>query len=374
MSSNQSMKEYVKDKFHITKPITITMWEFSWIERRWPGAGYEDWDQALSELKERGYDAIRMDAFPHLMAADPHKEWTLYPVWNLQDWGSRSINKIVLYDNLKNFLLACKRHGFLVALSTWFRIDEDRTLMNIKTPEDHGDIWVKTLDYIKEWGLLDLIFYVDLCNEYPLDCWAPFLKQAYGKELTRDSKESMDWMRRACAQLKKSYPEIPICFSFVEPFDNLDEDVSFMDLLELHIWMAQSSNYYDLVGYHYERFDDTGYNNLMLNGERIYREKPEYWNQCLKDNIRRAAEWSRKSGKPIITTECWGVVDYKDWPLLHWDWVKDMCEVGVKEALSTGRWAGVATSNFCGPQFQGMWRDVEWHKRLTDLVHTSSME
>lgn len=22
----------------------ITMWDFSWLERRWPGAGYEDWD------------------------------------------------------------------------------------------------------------------------------------------------------------------------------------------------------------------------------------------------------------------------------------------------------------------------------------------
>ena len=39
------------------------MWEFSWLERRWPGAGYEDWDQALSELVDRGYDAIRIDAF-----------------------------------------------------------------------------------------------------------------------------------------------------------------------------------------------------------------------------------------------------------------------------------------------------------------------
>src|SRR5579871_4570983 len=35
-------------------PRAITMWEFSWIERRWPGAGYEDWDKALDELKDRG--------------------------------------------------------------------------------------------------------------------------------------------------------------------------------------------------------------------------------------------------------------------------------------------------------------------------------
>ena len=52
-------------------PRAITMWEFSWIERRWPGAGYEDWDQALDELYVRGYNAVRIDPFPHLLAADP---------------------------------------------------------------------------------------------------------------------------------------------------------------------------------------------------------------------------------------------------------------------------------------------------------------
>jgi len=54
-------------------PLAITMWEFSWLERKWPGAGYEDWDKALSELVDRGYDAIRIDAFPHLIDHDPEK-------------------------------------------------------------------------------------------------------------------------------------------------------------------------------------------------------------------------------------------------------------------------------------------------------------
>src|SRR5271169_1414755 len=77
-------------------PRAITMWEFSWIERRWPGAGYEDWDQALDELYVRGYNAVRIDPFPHLLAADPHRTWTLWPQWNTQMWGSPDVNRIVL--------------------------------------------------------------------------------------------------------------------------------------------------------------------------------------------------------------------------------------------------------------------------------------
>jgi hypothetical protein len=90
----------------------ITMWDFSWLERRWPGAGYEDWDKALSELTERGYNAVRIDAFPHLLAEGPEKEWTLKEVWCIQNWGSPVINKV----KIQPFLLMPFRIYWLKAL------------------------------------------------------------------------------------------------------------------------------------------------------------------------------------------------------------------------------------------------------------------
>jgi hypothetical protein len=69
-----------------------------------------------------------------------------------------------------------------------------------------------------------------------------------------------------------------------------------------------------------------------------------------------------------VTTECWGIVDYKDWPMLDWGWVKELCALGVESAAATNRWAAIASSNFCGPQFVGMWRDVAWHQRLTKII------
>ena len=76
---------------------------------------------------------------------------------------------------------------------------------------------------------------------------------------------------------------------------------------------------------------------------------------------------------PLITTECWGIVDYKDWPLLKWDWVKDLCALGAQRAAWTGQWLAIATSNFCGPQFVGMWRDKEWHQQLTHTIKTAEI-
>ncbi|WP_460787668.1 cellulase-like family protein, partial [Microbacterium insulae] len=30
--------------------------------------------------------------------------------------------------------------------------------------------------------------------------------------------------------------------------------------------------------------------------------------------------------------------------------------------------------NFCGPQFHEMWRDIEYHHRLTHIIHTAHID
>lgn len=354
----------------------ITMWEFSWIERRWPGAGYEDWDAALDELLVRGYNAVRIDPFPHLLAADPHKVWTLWPEWNTQMWGSPDVNRIVLLPALFDFLGKCRDRGILVGLSTWYRKDDADTRMTITGPEVMAANWIKTLDLIAQAGYLDSVLYTDLCNEWPGEDWAPFVKprMTYGDW---DKPASLDYMQKATALVRAKYSQIPLLFSCAEdrPERYLAQDLSYFDLLDPHIWMVQQNDgeFYKLADYDYERFDAKGYTNLSLKAEDLYRARPEYWQKALLDTIDRHAALSRKMRMPLITTECWGSVDYKDWPLLQWDWVKDLCALGAQRAASTGQWLAIATSNFCGPQFVGMWRDKAWHQQLTHAIRSAEI-
>ncbi|HET8841468.1 MAG TPA: cellulase-like family protein [Ktedonobacteraceae bacterium] len=354
----------------LSHPLAITMWDFSWLERRWPGAGYEDWDQALDELQKRGYDAIRIDAYPHLVALDPQREWELLPTWNQQDWGSPALTRVQVLPALTQFLEKCRERGLLVGLSSWFRRDRADSCMLLTTPEKLAMAWQKTLQSIEAANLLDTILYVDLCNEFPLHIWAPYFAPDASDEdeVLRDTPEGRRWMSEAITLLRTAYPDLDYCFSFTTEF-SVQQNVAIHDLLELHIWMVQWCDFYEQVGYHFERFEAIGYENMVQRAEPLYRSRPDHWQQALRQGIELAAEWSRTAGKPLITTECWGVVDYKDWPLLNWDWIKELCEIGVQNASATGRWAALATSNFCGPQFVGMWRDIAWHRRLTDLIH-----
>lgn len=366
-----SLKETAKKLFKTDKPFAIAMWDFSWIERRWPGAGYEDWDEALSQLVDRGYNAVRIDAFPHFVSKDIAKIWTVYPVWNTQDWGSPSVNRIRLEDDFPAFLRACRRHSVRVGLSTWFRQDEDHSEMDIKTPRDLSDIWVKTLDKIKEWGEYDNVLYVDMCNEFPQPAWAPFLRN--DGSVSIGSETSLCWMREATARFKEFYPDMPVTFSFTDRYENENLDVGFLDFIEAHIWMTTQSDFYRKAGYAYERFDDKGYTNMALYGKELYTKNREYYDKALADAIHRAARWAKNMKKPLVTTECWAVTDYKDAPLLDWDWVLELNRFGVLTALDTGCWAGMATSNFCGPQFNGMWREKLWHKELTEKIKSGGM-
>ena len=370
-------------------PRAISMWDFSWLERRWPGAGYENWDKALSELKERGYNAVRIDAFPHLLAEDPGKTWTLHEVWSIQNWGSPDICKVQIQPYLNEFIAKCRDYGIKVGLSSWFREDAENMRMKITSAEKHAEIWLKTLDSIHNADLLDNIMFLDFCNEWPGDHWTPFFTND-PPELTWghwDTKKSMQWMKTSVDIVRREYPDLLLNYSF----DNIDiekyalHDLSFFDFAEHHIWMVKENNdeFYKEVK---ERSAAAGrpvdidglfsrqvYKNLVAEYENVYQEKPDYWKKLLTDKIELAAKHTAKAGLPLITSECWVIIDYKDWPLLSWDWVKELCALGTQTAASTGQWIAIATSNFCGPQFAGMWQDVEWHQELTNLIRSGKI-
>ena len=54
----------------LKRPAAIAMWDFSWLLRHYPNGEFENWDAVLDGLVKRGYNAIRLDAFPALVAPD----------------------------------------------------------------------------------------------------------------------------------------------------------------------------------------------------------------------------------------------------------------------------------------------------------------
>lgn len=130
-------------------------------------------------------------------------------------------------------------------------------------------------------------------------------------------------MAESTAIVRQAYPQVDYCFSYAAEYRNWQEqDVSFMDLLEPHIWMTQTelSDFDERIGFDLGKasFDPEMYGILARNAEITYRAEPAHWRGRLKDGIALLAEWGRHVDKPLITTEGWALVVYKDWPLLDW--------------------------------------------------------
>lgn len=126
------------------------MWEFSWIERRWPGAGYEDWDRALDELVARGYDAVRIDPFPQPAGRRSSQDVDPQAALEHANVGIARRKPHRAHARALRLSGQVPRARLKVGLSTWYRQDDADTRMTITGPELLAPNWIKTLDLISQ--------------------------------------------------------------------------------------------------------------------------------------------------------------------------------------------------------------------------------
>jgi hypothetical protein len=375
----------------------VTMWEFSWLVRRTgEEAQYADWDRVLDELAERGYNCIRMDAFPHLVAKGPDGEmveqFTVLPQRHDFMWGNHRPVQVEPRPALVEFIGKAADRGIYVGLSSWYNPDTLDRVQTIQSPEDYARIWLETLDLLYEAGLHDRIVWVDICNEFPVSKWAPgpystiFRSKRLGdlwmaRNLSRSWDEGVkrrisDYFDGAIAPLREKYPELRYTFSFqaLGSRQIQEIDASAFDVAEVHIWVSDYMRWMWRTGQILMHIGFPGYpRNLRFHASRMAKLYPKHrdkYIRMLEARIDFWAEWAAKNNLPLFTTEAWGPINYNDVPDGtgdEWDWVKDIAEQGVRMASRRG-WKGICTSNFCQPHFDGMWADVGWHRRMTDLI------
>ncbi len=373
--------------------LAITMWEFSWLVRRsGVETEYADWDRVLDELVERGYDCIRIDAFPHLIARGPHgdlvERFTILPQHKLFFWGNHEPVTVEPRRSLIEFLTKVRARGMRVGLSTWFNDDTLHRADTVAGPEDFTRIWMETLDFLADAGFHDIIAWVDLCNEFPLGKWA---RGAYplifdGANPNNVLPMLLPWNDIVCRRvqryldesicpLKSAYPGLRYTFSFAGGLIGLNVahiDTSSFDVDEIHIWLSDDPAFSLTSGQLNLLLELPGsLQHCVTSSPQVYYGDRNHWLEVLEANIGRWKNWADQRRLPIITSEAWGPINYDDVDPLgnysEWDWVKDVCAEGVRMAAKQ-HWAGICSSNFCQPHFKGMWDDIAWHQAQTSYI------
>jgi hypothetical protein len=387
--------------FDIEVKYAVAMWDFSWLVRRAGSeAEYEDWDMVLDELAERGYNCVRIDAFPHLVAKGQDgkmiEQFTILPQAGNFMWGNHKPVQVEPRSALVEFIGKAAERGIYVGLSSWYNRDVLSRVNMVQSPEDYARIWLETLDVLSEAGLHDRIVWVDICNEFPVSRWAP---GSYS-EIFRSKRGGDLWMLRnltrrwddgvkqriknyfdgAIMPLREKYPALKYTFSFqaLGSRQMQEINVSAFNVAEVHIWVSDYIKWLLVSGQVLAHVRFPRYpSSIRIHARRmakLYTENREEYIRMLKARIDFWAEWGNKKGIPLFTTEAWGPINYDDVSTRgtggEWDWVKDIAEQGVRMASEKG-WKGICSSNFCQPHFKGMWADVQWHKRMTDIIRHS---
>lgn len=403
--SNKNSANLAKMK----NPVAIAMWDYSWLLLHHKHGAFEDWDKVLDGLVERGYNAIRIDCFPHLVAADNEgniQEEYLHirEAWKPAYWGNQFTMRSEPRKSLVVFLNKCKERGIYIGLSTWFMPHGTERNLEAKSVNDFVRMWDETLSFLKEHELLHDVIYVDLLNEYPLwhgfDWFKNEMNERSNVRLFKEKNPEANvpddqfikikdrrytpvqqhffqgFIDDAIDQLKAKYPDIPFFVSLPGSANLNSVDYSHFGAFDPHYWFS----------HHLEFNKKTGLADLhMFRSEKQahfednYIMVLDYWNEnklelsdWMEGRIVQAAAIGKKYNIPVGNTEGWGAVFWQDHPLTDWQFIKEAAEVSVDLAIKHN-YKFICTSNFTHPQFKGIWEDVEWHQQITSKIKNASL-
>jgi hypothetical protein len=384
----------------INRRLAIAMWDFSWILRHHRYGEFENWDQVLEGLSERGYSAIRIDAMPQFIVSfnDGSVKESYRCIkegWKPSLWGNDFTTTIRPRESLLEFLPKCEKYGIRVGLATWFLPHGAGREDIFSEEEGLFRAWLETLNFLNEHGLLKNILYVDLLNEYPFWHGYDWLK----KEL--DLRSDLDLFRLnnpeanipdfendpagkfnpvqkdfynhfatgLIRKLKSHFPEIDFFLSLDSGMKLADIDLSAYSALDYHIWFAHHGSIPGL--------NEIGSRDQSLDLKKIQDGLKSHWEnnremyiQWMDSRLQSISTTAARYGIPCGNTEGWGPISWFDHPELDWNWVKLSAEICIDLALKQDNYRFLCTSNFTHPQFRGIWEDIAWHKKITQRIRS----
>lgn len=397
----QKRSKYKSRLRNLKAPLAINMWDYSWLLRTYPEGGFENWDKVLDDLVLRGYNALRIDAFPQFIARDDNGHRS--DVYNIKEnkgvvlWGNRDAVTIRPQEALINFLRKCFDREIEVGISSWFVSHGTGKNLSFSGVEGLVKAWDETLTLLNENGLLSKILYVDILNEYPLWHGYQWLKNEMNLLADQQNQKPQPWdflnvqkkkkynvrqisfynnfVKEVITQLKSKWPQVDFFASQTNTLNTpwQDLDVENFDALDIHIWLVYNYKFSNTTGY-FDKIHKLGNDSQIGESHKLIST---YW----KDNKTELKEWLSKEVKkrkvkadllnlPLGNTEGWGAVMWMDHPQLSWDFIKEAGVMGAQVGREND-FAFNCSSNFNHPQFKGIWNDISWHQKVTSIIKGS---
>jgi hypothetical protein len=371
--------------------MTIVMWDQAFLMRHVPGESFADYDRVLDETIARGYNTLRLDPLPQLIDLD-HPDRVIRwrdPATPYMPWGWDKAGEGPLGQWLIDFMeKVCERNLNYTLSAWWFTGQSSNNPFpaEAQAPATHTEaaaLWAKMLRaWQKRFGF-DGLVYVDLANEVPY--FLPGFQQRFEKETggswggdgqpftPRQVAFMAEELNPALAALQMEFPELRFTASIHGDARWLDIPVQF-DCLDVHFYADADPRWRDRTRFGEfmpHLFTDASWHKeFSQRCHAAHKAAAPMLRAAQRARLTAFAGWAEQKGMPLTTSESWSSWYYYDSPDLDWGWLLEWAEWSVEDALDFHMW-GWTPHNYCQPQFAN-WKDVRWHRRLTDLFLRSA--
>lgn len=253
MSKREWTQDVGRVPDHLPRKLSINLWVWNWIVAATPGEPYDDLERCVLELKQRGFNTIRVETglnWAFRLDGRPRGAMEFGPNiaghgWNCSLFNARGGGRHDVLERLIHLFELARRHGLWVILSSWeyqdsspfvadpgiraeiFSIPEEHRFMHLAEQHD------RLLNILKARGLEKHLAFVEVHNEVDAS------KFPRGTESKRLHQE-------AVALLRDHHPEVLISGDFsVHDYAIIPENVQVFDQ---HVYAGLRWYWDDLYG------------------------------------------------------------------------------------------------------------------------------
>lgn len=365
--------------------LAMACWDYSWLTRRdGHHCEYRNLDQVFEELVERGYNALRIDPFPHLIAAAPNgllvERFEVLPEGRDLRRGAAVPVQVYPRRLLVELLQRAKHHRVKLWLSSWFVPDSQARRSFVRRPGDFVRVWAETLEFIRREGFADQIVAVDFCHEFPMLPWAHgSQKRIFGNGSIRTLTARLRWSEEVEKQVEQYLLEIPRALRAINPgylygvsacgqtISALRRlDTTEMDFLDHHLWLTDQPEFRVASGTLIPLPVPALVSGLQARlTALLYRQRQQHWQAHFQTHLARHADFARVRRLLPVLAE--GYVSLPLESSLDWDWVRVVSEQVVTAALSENI-PVISPGIHARPHSPGFWAEIDWQQQLNARV------
>ncbi|HAV67606.1 MAG TPA: cellulase, partial [Alcanivorax sp.] len=210
-------------------------------------------ERALDEAVERGFNAVRLDPYPHLLATPANSvhldRCEIFAEPDARRGIGAGAETVQIRKAFRRLLNGAADRGLKLWLSGFFIADSRARRSFVRRPADFIDVWVQTLELVREWGHLDTVVAVDFCHHFPFPPWSHgVIRRVFGQPPQRSLPER--WRSEQEQAVEQYLLEVPRALRALFPTihfgvsaaagetDHLRQlDTSELDFLELGLWL-----------------------------------------------------------------------------------------------------------------------------------------